>query len=111
MPKDRRLMYAPSSTSQEHQYDVCVVGAGPVGITLALECEAAGLSVLLMEAGDQDRPGKIPNSFSDADIADPSFHAPLTVTTKTGFGGTSKIWGGRCVPFDEIDFERRAFVP
>jgi GMC oxidoreductase/FAD binding domain len=99
------------STSQEQQYDVCVVGAGPVGLTLALECEAAGLSVLLIEAGNQNRSGKIPSGLSDADISDPSFHAPLEVTTKTGFGGTSRVWGGRCRPFDEIDFERRAFVP
>ncbi len=27
------------------------------------------------------------------------------------FGGTTNIWGGRCVPFDRIDFERRDWVP
>ncbi len=26
-------------------------------------------------------------------------------------GGTSSIWGGRCIPLDPIDFERRAWVP
>ena len=31
--------------------DLCVVGAGPVGIALALACEANGLSVLLVEFG------------------------------------------------------------
>ena len=27
------------------------------------------------------------------------------------FGGTTTIWGGRCMPFDAIDFERREFMP
>ncbi|MFY8102912.1 MAG: FAD-dependent oxidoreductase, partial [Ramlibacter sp.] len=31
--------------------DVCVVGAGPAGITLALALEGHGLRVLLLEAG------------------------------------------------------------
>ena len=28
-------------------------------------------------------------------------------TTRRQVGGTSVIWGGRCVPFDEVDFDRR----
>jgi choline dehydrogenase-like flavoprotein len=95
--------------SQDRQYDVCVVGAGPVGLSLALECEAAGLSVLLIEAGDL-KPAAMPGGLADAEIADPSRHASLEVTTRSGLGGTSSAWGGRCVPFDPIDFERRAFV-
>lgn len=102
-------MRAPELTSQEPQYDVCVVGAGPVGLTLALECEAAGLSVLLIEAGGQAA-ATIPDSFNQAEISDPSCHVPLEVATRSGFGGTSSVWGGRCVPFDPIDFERRGFV-
>jgi hypothetical protein len=102
-------MRAPDLSSQAPQYDVCVVGAGPVGLTLALECEAAGLSVLLIEAGDQGRT-RIPDGFNDAEITDPLHHVPLEDATRAGFGGTSSVWGGRCVPFDASDFERRAFV-
>jgi hypothetical protein len=75
-----------------------------------LECEAAGLSVLLIEAGDQE-PATVPSSFNDAEIADPSRHVRLEVATRSGFGGSTSAWGGRCVPFDPIDFERRPFVP
>ena len=35
-------------------WDVCLVGAGLVGIALALECENLGLSVLLLEAGGRE---------------------------------------------------------
>lgn len=102
-------MRAANPGSREPQYDVCIVGAGPVGLTVALECEAAGLSVLLIEAGDRET-ATIPDSFNDVEIADPAHHVPLDIATRSGLGGTSSIWGGRCVPFDPIDFERRAFV-
>jgi choline dehydrogenase-like flavoprotein len=33
------------------RYDICIVGAGAAGITLALELEPTGLQVCLLEAG------------------------------------------------------------
>ncbi|MDF3053758.1 MAG: oxidoreductase, partial [Geminicoccaceae bacterium] len=33
------------------RYDLCIVGAGPAGIALALELEATGSRVCLLEAG------------------------------------------------------------
>ena len=35
----------------EESFDVCVIGAGPAGITLARRLAAAGARVALMEAG------------------------------------------------------------
>ena len=103
-------MYISRLPSDETQYDVCVVGAGPVGLTVALECDAAGLSVLLIEAG-QAESGKPVDGSGGVEIVDTARHAPMDVVTRAGLGGTSAVWGGRCVPFDEIDFERRSFVP
>jgi choline dehydrogenase-like flavoprotein len=102
-------MYLTNLPSSEQAYDVCVVGAGPVGLTVALECEAAGLSVLLVEAGNA-RSQKRVSGLSEAEILDTSRHPSLEVVTRSGLGGTSAIWGGRCVPFDDVDFERRSFV-
>jgi choline dehydrogenase-like flavoprotein len=91
-------------------YDVCVVGAGPVGLTVALECEAAGMSVLLVEAAQEDG-GTQADGLSAVEIVDESRHAAMDVVTRNGLGGTSSAWGGRCVPFDDVDFEPRSFVP
>jgi choline dehydrogenase-like flavoprotein len=103
-------MHLSQLPSADREYDVCVVGAGPVGITVALECEAAGLSVLLIEAG-LVKSRKPINGSGGIEIVDTARHAPIDVVTRTGLGGTSAVWGGRCVPFDEIDFEPRSFVP
>jgi hypothetical protein len=103
-------MYFSKLSSSQPVYDVCVVGAGPVGLTIALECEAAGLSVLLLDAGHASARKPI-ERLSDAEILDTARHPSLDRVARSGLGGSSAIWGGRCVPFDDIDFERRSFVP
>ena len=42
---------------------------------------------------------------------DPTRHAAMSMTTRRQLGGASKIWGGRCVQFDPLDFDRRDLVP
>ena len=41
-------------TDIDKHYDVCVVGTGPAGITLARKLSEAGQTVLLLEAGGLD---------------------------------------------------------
>ncbi|MCP2032788.1 choline dehydrogenase-like flavoprotein [Okibacterium sp. HSC-33S16] len=93
--------------------DCCVVGAGPVGLALALEAADAGLFVLLVDAGsERSAERNIPKPAGGPDlIANPDRHAPIEQVTRRGIGGTSSLWGGRCVTFEPIDFERRDFVP
>ncbi|MFO0748138.1 MAG: GMC family oxidoreductase [Myxococcota bacterium] len=35
----------------------------------------------------------------------------MAVAVRRQIGGTSSIWGGRCVPYDPVDFDPRPFVP
>lgn len=95
--------------TDERVWDVCVVGAGPVGIAAALECERCGLAVLVLEAGREELHPSEPHIA--AQISDPRRHAPVNLATGSAFGGTTWLWGGRCVPFDELDYSKRAHVP
>jgi choline dehydrogenase-like flavoprotein len=89
-------------------FHLCVVGAGPVGLAVALEAAERGLRVLLIEAGSERNPQ--PGRIGEIEKAKPVRHAALSVAMATGLGGTSKIWGGRCVAFDPIDFASRDYV-
>ena len=84
--------------------NVCIVGAGPVGLALALRLEALGLTVLLVEAGPLEAQASAIELIS-------GHHALPAVATHRGIGGTSALWGGRCVAFDDIDFATRSHVP
>lgn len=88
--------------------DVAIVGAGPAGITLALELAHAGHRVLLIESGGDSYSSEVQH-LGDTAGNDPA-HAPMSLATRRQIGGTSNLWAGRCVPFDPIDFERRAIV-
>lgn len=89
--------------------DVCIVGAGPVGIALALACERRGLSVLVIESG-QEAPDRFAAALAAGHAVNAQHHAPTAIAMHRGFGGTSRWWGGRCVPLDDIDFTRRPHV-
>ncbi|MFU8948121.1 GMC oxidoreductase [Mycetocola zhadangensis] len=93
--------------------DCCVVGAGPVGLAFALEAAEAGQSVLVLEAGSEASGRKVaPGRPDSADIIlNPDRHAPTAQVVRQGLGGTSALWGGRCVAFEPIDFVQREYVP
>ncbi len=91
--------------------DVCIVGGGPAAISVALEILKTSARVLLLVGG-----GAVKESASDQDlnrgvIARPGSHESLEENRRRVFGGASTAWGGRCIPFDPIDFEARSWVP
>jgi choline dehydrogenase-like flavoprotein len=86
---------------------ICILGSGAAGITLACELDACGHKVLLIEAGGFKATAETRNYYDG--VADPP-HTPATEYRRVQFGGTTSIWGGRCVPFDPIDFEARDYV-
>lgn len=89
--------------------DVCVVGAGPAGIALALTLGERSLQVLLLEAGDT-APDLHAQALYAGELANDQ-HSPPDRYRLRGIGGSSVLWGGRCMPMDPIDFEARPWVP
>src|SRR4051794_18184634 len=98
--------------------DVCVVGAGPAGITLALELARLGCRVCLLESGGR-APADAPEELS-AGKSVGYWYYPLADTRARALGGTSVRWlsapadaaeGWRARPLDPVDFECRADIP
>src|ERR1700722_3236008 len=90
--------------------DICIIGAGAAGIAIALELEGGRSDVLVLESGglkaEQDTQDLYMGSVTDARL-----HSPPDRYRQRRFGGTTTIWGGRCMPLDAIDFEERAYMP
>lgn len=91
----------PEVAAKEH-YDICIVGAGPAGLAVALGCAAAGLSTLILESGGMS-PNDVAEHGHSAIIHDPKQHAPIERVACRAFGGTSHWWGGICNPFLECE--------
>ncbi|MFG6432142.1 GMC oxidoreductase [Roseateles sp. LYH14W] len=90
--------------------DLCIVGAGAAGITLALAMRDSGLDVLLLEGGREQLDPRA-QALMEGEVADPALHSPPVFYRQRRLGGATAIWGGRCVPLDPLDFEPREAVP
>ena len=90
--------------------DICIIGAGAAGITLALEFIDSGLDVLVLESGGVEEEQHTQALYAGT-VTNEHLHSPPDKYRQRRFGGTTTIWGGRCMPFDDIDFEVRDYVP
>jgi choline dehydrogenase-like flavoprotein len=90
--------------------DVCIVGGGAAGISLALSLSGQGLKIVLLESGEM-REHAPTQALYAGEVADEKLHSPPDKYRQRRMGGSTAIWGGRCVPFDPVDFETRAHVP
>jgi choline dehydrogenase-like flavoprotein len=100
--------------------DVCVLGAGPVGLTIARELAAHGASVYVLELGATDEEPGHPTSNDGlrGEVSDPAY-PELETTRAASFGGTVAIWtsevarhqlGARYGLLQAIDLESRDSV-
>jgi len=84
-------------------YDLCIVGAGPAGLTLAAELVSTSLKICVVESGDERR-----TRFADALKEAESDQLPIKESSRERMvGGASSVWGGGGAPLDVIDYEPR----
>jgi choline dehydrogenase-like flavoprotein len=88
-------------------YDICVVGSGPAGLTVAHELRDRGLRICVLESGQvvktehADRLKRV-RTEGEIVVAD---HSRERVV-----GGTSSTWDGLSAPLDSIDVEPRPWI-
>ena len=92
-----------------HEYDLCIIGGGACGITLAREFDGLNVKVALVESGGFEHSTET-LALYDGDASGVR-EGYLTQTRQRFFGGTTNHWGNLCRPFDELDFKKRAWIP
>lgn len=85
--------------------ELCIIGAGAAGITLARECVDASFRAVLLESGGFDFEPATQDLYEGQSVGDP-FVDPKASRLRY-LGGTTNHWGGWCLPLDAIDFEPR----
>lgn len=96
--------------------DVCVVGAGPAGVTIARELARAGVEVVILERGPNLREGPVCNPDTAVNAGLPY---GVNKSRAFGVGGAIHKWHvetpfgdgfGRLRELDDTDFEIRPWI-
>jgi choline dehydrogenase-like flavoprotein len=90
--------------------DLCVIGGGAAAICLCLEYMKSGKTVVMLPGGGANQSADAID-FYRGKVNPSGSHEPLEENRLRMWGGTTTVWGGRCVSFDPIDFEERPWVP
>lgn len=104
-----------AANDEEIDTDICIVGAGPAGISVAGELAGSGVRVCLLESGGLDVARRV-QAQSRGESDGYPVHL-LHQSRVRAFGGTLRHprilagggWAAR--PLDAIDFEARAGIP
>ena len=88
--------------------DICVIGAGAAGITVAREFAGKAIEICLLEGGGLEWAEESQAIYKGQSSGLP--YDDLDISRLRYFGGTTNHWNGRCRPLSSIDFERRSWV-
>ena len=89
--------------------ELCIIGAGAAGISMALEWVDKGHKVILLEGGGFEFDDKMQDLYKGKTTGQRYY--PLESARLHYFGGTTGHWAGFCSPLDPIDFKKRDWVP
>ncbi len=96
-----------SRSGGDLEADVCVVGAGPAGVSIAVMLAKAGIQVCLLEGGGFALEAETQALYKGVSVG----HAMAMDEERFRvFGGSTTQWTGRCASLDPIDFERRPWL-
>src|SRR5215470_17664801 len=90
-------------------FDVCIVGTGPAGMSLAMRLADMGWKIGLFEGGGRDYTTESKDIYAGKNVGLNYF--PLDASRLRFFGGTSNHWNGVCRPLEAFDFEPMPHSP
>src|SRR5690348_11736348 len=81
--------------------DLCIIGSGPAGLTIAQELSDQGQQILILETGGRVQEPEIEALSEIENIGAPRIMDQTRVRNRV-FGGSSSTWKGRCAAFDDF---------
>src|SRR5216683_2912891 len=89
--------------------EVCIIGGGAAGITIARELDRGGIRTCLLESGGHRADDSTRDLYRGESVGLPYRFAD---GCRSRFlGGSSNCWGGWCRPLEALDFASRPWVP
>jgi choline dehydrogenase-like flavoprotein len=96
------MIIRSSQLDSTSEFDICIVGTGPAGISTALKLAKRFEKIVLLEGGSDQWTQESQDLYRGTVVGDTYYS--LDQTRVRYFGGSSNHWGGRCRPLDAADF-------
>jgi choline dehydrogenase-like flavoprotein len=94
-------------TSQALEFDLCIVGAGAAGITIANKLKDARIRICLLEGGGLDNSDESQSIYQGVSDG----YMDLRSCRLRFFGGSTNHWTGYCRPPEDADLKKRNWEP
>jgi len=88
--------------------DICVIGSGAAGLSIALEFIHTRYNVVVLESGNFNIDPEVQEAGRVISVGEPLRETRSWIRA---FGGTLNVWGGGLQVLNEIDFEKRPSMP
>ena len=89
--------------------DVCIVGAGAAGITVAIALDGTPYTVCLIESGSYG-PDEATQSLYDIEVSGYPVRENFMSRARY-FGGSCNLWAGRSMRLTALDMQPRPWIP
>lgn len=96
-------------SGRQLEADVCIVGSGAAGLTIASELNGSQVRVIVLEGGGRRFDERAQRLF-ESDVVGLG-HGGIHAYRFRIFGGATTRWAGQALPLADIDFEERDWVP
>lgn len=97
------------TSEQKYNADVCIIGAGVAGITLAIELGQMGISTLIIDGGDENFTMESQNLYAPGESI--KGYEDITYDRLRFLGGSSNHWQNSTGQFTPADFKKRDWIP
>lgn len=101
--------YLDRSGPDDFFADICIIGAGPAGISIARSFIGTSLNVCLVESGGLAGEDRNQELYEGTSVG--SLELDPATSRMRAFGGSCNVWGGGCVPLSTLDLGPRDWVP
>ncbi len=91
--------------------NICIIGSGPAGITIATELAQGRQKVLVVESGGSRHESAFAAGLNQFENVGAAREMNTRKVRNRVLGGSSLTWSGRCTPLDPIDYDQRSWVP
>ncbi len=90
------------------KYDVCIVGSGVAGLSVAKQLLKTNRNIVILESGGMEPESRY-LELNEGKNSGPKF-LDLDSSRLRCFGGAGQLWAGHCAPFERDDFEKKSYL-